>query len=44
MDNKEKKTLQIYIEDWEKLKKQATDLRISIADLVNLILKEKEND
>ena len=34
-----KKSLQIYIEDWEKLKKRAIDLRISIAELVNLILK-----
>jgi len=37
-----KKSLQIYIEDWDKLKKRATDLRISIAELVKLILKEND--
>ena len=42
MKNKKKKSIQVYEEDWEKLKKQATDLRISIAELVNLILKKND--
>lgn len=40
MDNKEKKSLQIYIDDWEKLKKLSIDLQEPLAEVVKLILKE----